>query len=350
MDPTGNKFEQEVVYGWKPKFCPKCSMVGHTCPKQIPQPQAPQPRKRQDPSIGGKECKPTGVIREPASDVPESFKQNQVRTTPTQSEMENVAQHEASPKALLETRVKVHKAPKRKELWAELVLIEQGVDKPWIIAGDFNVVLYPNDWLYGAPISLAETQDFSNCLHTLQLNELSWKGDYYTWSNKQFGVDRICSRIDRVFGNLEWIMTWGHVSTKYDLPYFFDHSPMLLTVADNQWTYKVPFRFSNIWSEHNTFMDKVTEIWHKHRASGKMANIWAKLRALRQVLKILNNEEFKNTTTKVNAARQELIQVQKQIIQQCTDELLCKEKQTMLDIKKWSLVEESALRQKSRAK
>ncbi|KAG5592040.1 hypothetical protein H5410_042554 [Solanum commersonii] len=73
-------------------------------------------------------------------------------------------------------------------------------------------------------------------------------------------------------------MTWGHVITKYDLPYFSDHSPMILTIADNQWTGK------------------------------------------------------------------------EQINQQCTDELLCKEKQTLLDIEKWSLVEESALRQKSRAK
>ncbi|KAH0642027.1 hypothetical protein KY290_033632 [Solanum tuberosum] len=85
-------------------------------------------------------------------------------------------------------------------------------------------------------------------------------------------------------------------------------------------------------------------------APGTMANIWAKLRALRQVLKDLNKEEFKSITTKINTARQELLQIQEQINQQCTDELLCKEKQILLDIEKWSLVEESALRQKSRAK
>ncbi|XP_015158439.1 uncharacterized protein [Solanum tuberosum] len=238
----------------------------------------------------------------------------------------------------------------RKVLWAELSSIEQMVDKPWLIAGDFNAVLYPNDRVYGAPISLAETQDFSNCIHKLQLNEVPWKGDYYTWSNKQLGTDRICSRIDRVFGNLDWLMTWGHVITKYDLPYFYDHSPVILTIANNRWTCKVSFRFFNIWAEHSTFMDKVAEIWQKHMAPGTMANIWGKLRALRQVLKDLNIEEFKSTTTKINVVRQELLQIQEQINQQCTDELLCNEKQTLLDIEKWSLVEESALRQKSRAK
>ncbi|KAH0685559.1 hypothetical protein KY285_016101 [Solanum tuberosum] len=85
-------------------------------------------------------------------------------------------------------------------------------------------------------------------------------------------------------------------------------------------------------------------------APGTMANIWGKLRALRQVLKDLNIEEFKSTTTKINVVRQELLQIQEQINQQCTDELLCNEKQILMDIEKWSLVEESALRQKSRAK
>ncbi|KAH0642121.1 hypothetical protein KY290_033725 [Solanum tuberosum] len=102
-----------------------------------------------------------------------------------------------------------------KDQWAELTLIEPGVDRPWLIDGDFNAMLYSNDRLCGAPISLAETQDFSNYLHTLQLNEVSWRGEYYTWNNKQLGADRICSRIDRVFGNMDWMMTWGHVVTTY---------------------------------------------------------------------------------------------------------------------------------------
>ncbi|KAH0642122.1 hypothetical protein KY285_032987 [Solanum tuberosum] len=141
---------------------------------------------------------------------------------------------------------------------------------------------------------------------------------------------------------------WPHIT--YELPYISDHSPMLLTIEDNHCTGKAPFRFFNVWVEHSTFMAKVAVIWRKHMTPGTMANIWAKLRALRQVLNVLNREEFINTTIKMNASRQELLQIQEQIIQQCNDELLYKEKQTLLDIEKWSLVEKSALRQKFRAK
>ncbi|XP_055822001.1 uncharacterized protein LOC129890481 [Solanum dulcamara] len=212
--------------------------------------------------------------------------------------------------------------------------IEQGIDRPWIIAGDFNAVLYPKDRLHGAPVSSAETQASTKCLHDLHLNELPWKGDYYTWSNKQMGTDRIYSRIDRIFGNSDWMMHWGHVVTQYEVPYISDHSPMLIKIEDNQWTVKPPFRFFNIWADHSKFMEKVTEIWHKQLVPGKMANIWAKLKALQKILKTLNKEEFQNISTRINEARLELIQTQKQINQQCTDELLCKERQALMNIEK----------------
>lgn len=72
--------------------------------------------------------------------------------------------------------------------------------------GDFNAIFQPSDRLMGNPVSYAEIQDFSTCIHTLLLNELQWKGEYYTWSNKQHGLDRVYSRLDRGFGNHDWMM------------------------------------------------------------------------------------------------------------------------------------------------
>ncbi|KAG5610163.1 hypothetical protein H5410_021444 [Solanum commersonii] len=62
-----------------------------------------------------------------------------------------------------------------------------------------------------------------------QRREKSWKmqkGNYYTWTNKQHGNDRISSRIDRVLGNDEWMEKWGHVITEYGNPCISDHCPM----------------------------------------------------------------------------------------------------------------------------
>lgn len=99
-----------------------------------------------------------------------------------------------------------NRVEKRRQLWDNLKQIDQMTTIPWIIGGDFNVVLQLQDRKHGNPVTKAETQDFSNCIQELKLNELNWEGDYYTWSNKQDGGDRIWSRIDRAFGNYEWIM------------------------------------------------------------------------------------------------------------------------------------------------
>ncbi|XP_019251069.1 PREDICTED: uncharacterized protein LOC109229979 [Nicotiana attenuata] len=73
----------------------------------------------------------------------------------------------------------------RRQLWDNLKAIDQMTTIPWIIGGDFNDVLQLQDRKHGNPVTRAETQDFSNRIQELKLNELNWEGDYYTWSNKQ---------------------------------------------------------------------------------------------------------------------------------------------------------------------
>ncbi|KAG5586297.1 hypothetical protein H5410_046731 [Solanum commersonii] len=73
---------------------------------------------------------------------------------------------------------------KRKSFWDNLIGISQGVSQPWIKEGDSN-----------------EIKDFTECIQDIQMHELPWRRDYYTWSNKQLGINRIYSRIYRVFRN-----------------------------------------------------------------------------------------------------------------------------------------------------
>ncbi|XP_060210428.1 uncharacterized protein LOC132637341 [Lycium barbarum] len=79
----------------------------------------------------------------------------------------------------------------RKALWLGLQRIGLTVSKPWLVWGDFNAALSPIDRLMGNPVIQNEMQDFSDCIHNLSLNELSWKGEFYTWTNKQSGKDKI---------------------------------------------------------------------------------------------------------------------------------------------------------------
>lgn len=138
------------------------------------------------------------------------------------------------------------------------------------------------------------------------VSELAWKVEYYTWTNKQIGDSRICSRIDRAFGNHEWMMKWGQVQTEYALPQMPDHTPMLLTLTGTQQRVKSASRFFNVWAEHTDFMKIVRNVWKDQLASEPMENIWKKLKALKEPLKNLNRKEFKGIEQKISKAREDV--------------------------------------------
>ncbi|XP_070032799.1 uncharacterized protein [Nicotiana tomentosiformis] len=175
-------------------------------------------------------------------------------------------------------------------LWENLKEVAQGINIPWLVTGDFNEVMAPQDRMFGNPVTYVETKDYANCIRGLMLNELQWKCDYYTWTNKQSGTDIIYSRIDRTFGNHEWMMQWEHLLVEYDIPLISDHSLMVLAMAHLKQNIKIPFRFFNI-----------------------------------------------------EKTRAELINTQKQISNKCSDELVEIERQQLHNLKKWSMIEEQAM-------
>ncbi|XP_070054703.1 uncharacterized protein [Nicotiana tomentosiformis] len=221
---------------------------------------------------------------------------------------------------------------KRKELWQQLAGISHKVSKPWIIWGDFNSILCPKDRLYGTAVTNMEIKDFAECVRNLMLNELPWKGDYYTWTNKQQGGDRIWSRIDRAMGNADWMMQFGHLTTKYKLPHISDHSPMMINTNLREPKIKPPFKLFNVWSTHENFPKIVEDCWTQNLHVDTMRNIWLKQKDLRGKLKILNETEFKGIAMKIEQAREDLKEVQTKISAHYTDALASEEKNILCQL------------------
>ncbi|XP_069143402.1 uncharacterized protein [Solanum lycopersicum] len=210
----------------------------------------------------------------------------------------------------------------------------KGISQPWLIVGDFNAILSTKDRLAGVLVTNNEIKDFGDCVRDMGVNELQWTGNYYTWTNKQCGKDRISSRIDRAFGNDEWMDKWGNVNVDYGNPSISDHSSMMIILQKTQQHGKGSFKFFNVWTEHESFMEMVETIWKKEYGYNKMKQVWCKLKDLQHVLKKLNRKDFKYIGKQIDMARIEI----------------ANEKELLIKLEKWSLIEESALRQKSRIK
>ncbi|XP_009612473.1 uncharacterized protein [Nicotiana tomentosiformis] len=199
------------------------------------------------------------------------------------------------------------------------------------------------------PVSFSEVKDFSDCINATLLNELQWKDEYFTWSNKQQGSNRVSSKIDRAFGNCDWMMMWGHIVLEYDLPNISKHAPMLLTLQSVNHSIKAPFRFFNIWSEHAKFLELIDVNWKKQLDRDPMQNVWNKLKDLRLVFRQLNQREFQSISLKTEKARKELQCILAELVARYDDSLVIKEKEALMNLQKWNLLGESILRQKSRA-
>ncbi|XP_010317681.1 uncharacterized protein [Solanum lycopersicum] len=220
----------------------------------------------------------------------------------------------------------------RKSLWNDLKMLVQNVLDPWLIVEDFNAILSPKNRLAGAPVTLNEIRDFEECVKDMGITEVQWKGNYYTWTNKQIRNVRIASRIDRAFGNDTWMYKWGHAAIEYGNSGVFDHSPMHLLLHQSYHQIKVSVKFFNVWIEHDSFLKLVDKVWKQKHGSEVMKEIWYKLKALHPVLRQLNRREFQYIGQKIEKTKSELVELQEQLYSQASDELVTKEKELLIKL------------------
>ncbi|XP_021759133.1 uncharacterized protein LOC110724042 [Chenopodium quinoa] len=172
----------------------------------------------------------------------------------------------------------------RVQLWEQIVELSNKVSGPWILQGDFNNVLNLNDRI-GSIVSLAEVEPFRSCLRGAGLTNWATGGMFYTWNNKQEGKDRVCSKIDRVIVNDEWMLKFADMQATFFPEGLMDHSPCVIKLFDSGNHTKKPFRFVNIWVNSPDFLPGVKEVWGKNVFGTLMFQCVKKLKEVKQFLK-----------------------------------------------------------------
>lgn len=81
---------------------------------------------------------------------------------------------------------------------------------------------------------------------------------------------------------------WGHVVTEYKLPGISNHYPLEITLQEAQRNGKVGFKFFNVWTEHENFLQIVEDHWKKKCKYDHMEKVWYKLKGLQTHLRKLN--------------------------------------------------------------
>ncbi|XP_039015801.1 uncharacterized protein LOC120146253 [Hibiscus syriacus] len=137
----------------------------------------------------------------------------------------------------------------RRLLWTNLERLNSGNGCPWLLGGDFNAILRPDERIGGAMNRVGTSNSFIDFVDGFGLSDLGFNGLSFTWSRGS-----LKQRLDRCLVNTCWLTEFSD-SAVFHLDHLgSDHRPIFLLmkpkihVPKNQ-----TFRFLFAWRQHPGF-------------------------------------------------------------------------------------------------
>ncbi|KAH0714422.1 hypothetical protein KY284_007327 [Solanum tuberosum] len=175
-------------------------------------------------------------------------------------------------------------ALERLELWEELDSIIDRDRWPWIIGGDFNVILNEEEKLGGLPFTQHEAIDFASFICMCALSEVQTIGSKFTWWNGQIEEECIFKRLDRILVNQEFVEVFPSSEVHHLIRQGSDHAPLhMICNSEEEITVK-PFRFLNFWRHHKNFKKIVEENWKMDFVGNPFIEFQAKIKKVKRAL------------------------------------------------------------------
>ncbi|KAK2966357.1 hypothetical protein RJ640_021501 [Escallonia rubra] len=114
-------------------------------------------------------------------------------------------------------------------LWENLTQQAKNISMPWILAGDFNDYMGPDERRSFKPFrDNRRCQKFRNNINECGLIDLGCSGPKLTWTNSNRGLANTQERLDRALVNSQWLVK-NPSSSVTNLPRTTsDHSPILI--------------------------------------------------------------------------------------------------------------------------
>lgn len=198
----------------------------------------------------------------------------------------------------------------RRKLWDYMIDFSTGCTDPWLIGGDFNTYLAPEEKKGGKKGYSRSVLDFQACISAAGIQDAGFKGSRFTWFNGQLN-NGIWTRIDRLFFNSHWAISCPAVQVQHLDRFCSDHSPLLLSFVTTVKKGPSRFIFQQMWCSHERFMQDSKAAWCSAPTSSyPILSLIQKLKHMKAFYKQWNKETFGNVTIKVQEAESTFKQAQ----------------------------------------
>ncbi|XP_074277513.1 uncharacterized protein LOC141601143 [Silene latifolia] len=219
---------------------------------------------------------------------------------------------------------------------------------PWSVCGEFNNVLHYNERI-GREVTWNDIAAFRECVQYCGLQDITGKGAFFTWNNKQIPSARGFSRIDRFLVNTDWMDCYPDSYARFLPEGLFDHNPSVCYRRPDREKRKPPFRYFNMWSMDAQFSDIVQSVWATDIDGTLMYKVFTKLKLLKAPLKTLNRNRFSDIEKAVGVARLLLEDLQIQMHNSPTDStILAAEREAAASYNQLCKMQHSYLSQKAK--
>ncbi|XP_060190609.1 uncharacterized protein LOC132619859 [Lycium barbarum] len=222
----------------------------------------------------------------------------------------------------------------RMQLWDILYLLASNMTAPWLVGGDFNVILNEEEKIGGLPVLPQEYEDFAFCLNSCELHEMPFKGIPFTWWNGRVANDCIFKRLDRIVHNDTFQNWFGHLEVEHLSRTGSDHAPLLVSCGDQV--------------EQDTFLDFVKQQWETALTDDVFLSFKLKMKKLKTALSIWSKNTFGDIFKQL-VIREEIVKIKEQLFEENpSEENRMVMQRAQAELKLYLHYEEEFWRQKAR--
>ncbi|GKC80830.1 RNA-directed DNA polymerase, eukaryota, reverse transcriptase zinc-binding domain protein [Tanacetum coccineum] len=178
----------------------------------------------------------------------------------------------------------------RRVLWNEIRTAANVVaDKPWIMLGDFNVIMKADEHSSGSSLLTNDMQEFIECVNDVEMEDINSFRLFFTWIKSPAKPETsIMKKLDRILVNGSF-MNYFKDAHGHFMPFLIsDHSAAVLTFPKSLVKKRKSFRFSNFIVEKKEFLPTVEKEWKKDVKGYAMYKVVKKLKTLKHPMKKLS--------------------------------------------------------------
>ncbi|KAK4397026.1 hypothetical protein Sango_1539200 [Sesamum angolense] len=143
--------------------------------------------------------------------------------------------------------------------------------RAWLIAGDFNEILDDSEKRGGRPRPLWQVRRFREALVSIDVYDLGFEGDPFTWCNRHPEPDIIFERLDRACADSEWRHKFPNTVVRHIPTTSSDHVVLSIDTENNHKPARPkhrPFRFEASWTSSADCEQVIREGWNAWAGNG----------------------------------------------------------------------------------